>query len=188
MAEVLRQLLAAPPAVKHQELDLLSAEQSEIAELRGELERIRSLNHNQILAEAAGRHLLNSGAKNYVGQVFTISLDDGTAQFEVVVTTQKVGAKSPDEMRVDAETRTAELLEVLKGLPEGFKDLSGGEYSAGVTACIEHTEQCILEVLKTFEPVENNECSACNGSAVSTTFNSDGVPRDGECQECKNDQ
>ncbi|WP_274644245.1 hypothetical protein [Pseudomonas serbica] len=179
MAKDLRKLLAEPPAVK--------AEPPEMAALRAELERIRGLNHFQILAEAAGRHLVDSGAENYVGHVFTISLDDGTAQFEVVVTTQKVGAKSPHDRLVACEQRNAELIEVLKGLPEGFKDLSGGEHSAGVTACIEYTEQCIFKALKTSEPEENNECSNCNGSQVATTFDGDGVPRDGECLECKND-
>ena len=37
------------------------------------------------------------------------------------------------------------------------------------------------------KPTESgaSECGSCNGSLVATTFDADGVPRDGECQECK---
>jgi hypothetical protein len=139
MAKDLRKLLAEPPAVK--------AEPPEMAELRAELERIRGLNHFQILAEAAGRHLVDSGAKNYTGQVFTIALDDGTEQFEVVVTTQKLNGQSLHDRLVASERRNAELVVLLKGLPEEFKDLSGSECSAGVSACIEYTEQVIAKAL-----------------------------------------
>jgi hypothetical protein len=134
----------------------LYAEPPEMAELREELERIRSLNHNQILAESVGRHLLNSGAKNYLGEVFTITLDDGSDQFEVVVTTQKVNGKSPHDLLMASERRNAELTKVLKALPEEFKELSGSECTAGVTACIEHVEQCIFEA---FKPTESGESS-----------------------------
>lgn len=166
----------------------LYAEPPEMSELRAELDRIRNLNHAQILAESVGRHLLNSGAENYTGEVFTIALDDGSDQFEVVVTTQKVNGKSPHDLLLASERRNAELTKLLKGLPEEFKELSGSECTAGVTACIEHVEQSIFEALKAIEPEVNNECSNCNGSKVATTFDGDGVPRDGECQECKNAQ
>lgn len=186
IAKDLRKLLDGASVVKRQEPVI--AESPAMDVLRAELEGFRTLNHNQILAEAVGRHLLNSGAKNYTGEVFTIALDDGAEQFEVVVITQKVGAKNPHELRIEAEQRTAKLVEVLKGLPEGFKDLSGSECTAGVTACIEYTEHSIFEALKAIEPETSNECSNCNVSKVATTFDGDGVPRDEECQECKNGQ
>lgn len=91
-----------------------SPEMAELVELRAELARIRSVNHNQILAEAAARHLVNSNSKNYVGEVFTIALDDGSAKFEVVVTTQKVDGQSPHDLLQASEKRNAELVELLR--------------------------------------------------------------------------
>ncbi|WP_338924648.1 hypothetical protein V0M98_34075 (plasmid) [Pseudomonas silesiensis] len=91
-----------------------SPEMAELVELRAELARIRSVNHNQILAEAAARHLVNSNSKNYVGEVFTIALDDGSAKFEVVVTTQKVDGQSPHDFLQASEKRNAELVELLR--------------------------------------------------------------------------
>ena len=91
------------------------AERREAA-LREENNRLKNIDHRQILAESAAKYLLDSGAENFIGDVFTIEADDGVAKFEVIVTTQKVGAKSPGELcndfqqrLTDAEKRVAEL-------------------------------------------------------------------------------
>lgn len=75
------------------------------AALRGENTRLRSMDHRQILAESAAKYLLDSGAENFIGDVFTIEADDGFTKFEVIVTTQKVGAKSPGELCNDLKHR-----------------------------------------------------------------------------------
>lgn len=81
----------------------------ELERLHSEIDRLKGLDHNQILAESAARHLINSGAKNYTGEVFTITLDDGSEAFEVVVTTQRVGAKCPHELHSEAVTERDSL-------------------------------------------------------------------------------
>lgn len=67
------------------------------------------INHNQILAEAAARHLRDTGAKNYTGAVFAITFDTDGEQIEVLVTTQKVGAPTPHDLRLQAEAELAAL-------------------------------------------------------------------------------
>lgn len=69
------------------------------------------INHNQILAEAAARHLRDTGAKNYTGAVFAITFDTDGEQIEVLVTTQKVGAPTPHDLRLQAEAELAALRE-----------------------------------------------------------------------------
>jgi len=97
--------------VRAADYDALAAQRDEglarEAELRGEIERLKGLPHGQILAEAAAKHLLDSGAENFVGEVFTIDADDGQTQFEIVVTTQRVGAKSPGEICNELQQRLA---------------------------------------------------------------------------------
>jgi len=97
------------------------------AELRGEIERLKGLPHGQILAEAAARHLLDTGAENFVGEVFTIDADDGQTQFEIVVTTQKVGAKSPGEVCNDLQQRLAEAHDLLTFVKKCL--VKNGEYA-----------------------------------------------------------
>ena len=70
-----------------------------------EVERLKNMDHRQILAESAAKYLLDSGAENFIGDVFTIEADDGLVKFEVIVTTQKVGAKSPGEVCKDLQQR-----------------------------------------------------------------------------------
>lgn len=48
-----------------------------------------------------------------------------------------------------AEQRNAALTELLTGLPEGLKELSGCENTAGVQACIEYVEYCIGQIKPT---------------------------------------
>lgn len=69
------------------------------------------INHNKLLAEAAARHLRATGAKNYTGAVFTITFDADDEQIEVLVTTQKVGAPTPHDLRLQAEAELAALRE-----------------------------------------------------------------------------
>ena len=82
-----------------------------------EVERLKNIDHRQILAESAAKYLLDSGAENFIGDVFTIEADDGQTKFEVIVTTQKVGAKSPGELcnelkqRLTAADERADVLE-----------------------------------------------------------------------------
>lgn len=61
------------------------------------------INHNQTLARAAARYLRETGATNYAGVVFVITFDSGGEQLEVLVTTQKVGALTPHDLRLNAE-------------------------------------------------------------------------------------
>lgn len=94
-----------------------------MAALREELARVKGLDHNQLLAESAAQHLIKRGAENYTGEVFTIQLDDSTTKFEVVVSTQKVGAitvyerlAAAEQRNADVEKRAADLIECLWGI------------------------------------------------------------------------
>ncbi len=97
-------------------LKLLNEAIAERDTFKAEVERLKALPHGQILAESAGRYLLSSGAENFVGEVFTIEADDGTTKFEVVVTTQKVGAKSPGEVCNELQSELTKALELLEGV------------------------------------------------------------------------
>ena len=84
-----------------------------------EVERIKNMDHRQILAESAAKYLLDSGAEYFIGDVFTIEADDGQTKFEVTVTTQKVGAKSPGELCNELQQRLTaadERADELEGL------------------------------------------------------------------------
>lgn len=59
------------------------------------------------LAEAAAKRFIESGAANYTGDVFTVTREDGQPAFEVLVTIQKAGAKSPQD-------RVTELVPLLR--------------------------------------------------------------------------
>ncbi|MFF7108143.1 hypothetical protein [Pseudomonas sichuanensis] len=61
------------------------------------------LDYNKTLAEVAAYYLLTEAPVNYVGKVFTISLKDDEQSFEIVVTTQRIGAKTAHELRENAE-------------------------------------------------------------------------------------
>lgn len=86
-----------------------------------EVERLKNIDHRQILVESAAKYFLDSGAENFIGDVFTIEADDGKTKFEVIVTTQKVGAKSPGELcnelqqRLTAADGRVDVLETRKG-------------------------------------------------------------------------
>lgn len=64
------------------------------------------------LAKAVAKEMIDKGAENFIGEVHTITLDDGGQQFELVVTAQKVGAKHPmdlcDEMREERDKAKAQ--------------------------------------------------------------------------------
>lgn len=107
---------------------------AEVARLTAELERLKNLPHGQILAESAARHLLNSGAQNFIGDVFTIEADDGETKFEIVVTTQKVGAKSPGEVCNELQTKLGATQRALRQL---FDLVTLDEYPAGWTSKLE---------------------------------------------------
>lgn len=63
---------------------------SAAAVIRYQAEELKQLREqpSALLAESAARQLIESGAVNFVGSVFTITADAGGEQFEVVVTTQ----------------------------------------------------------------------------------------------------
>lgn len=50
------------------------------------------MNYSQHMADIAAQKLLDAGAPNYVGEVYTITVGE-EEQFEVLVTTQKVGLR-----------------------------------------------------------------------------------------------
>jgi hypothetical protein len=62
------------------------------------------LDYNELLAEAAACYLLREAPVTYSGKVFTISMKDGEQAFEIVVTTQRIGAETAHELREKAES------------------------------------------------------------------------------------
>lgn len=62
-----------------------------------------------------------------------------------------------------AEQRNAALTELLTGLPEGLKELSGCENTAGVQACIEYVEYCIGQIKPT-ESGASDKCASDGGT------------------------
>src|SRR6185436_20302358 len=97
------------------ELNLVTAERDAAL---AEVERLKNIDHRQILADSAAKYLLDSGAENLIGDVFAIEADDGQTKFEVIVTTQKVGAKSPGELCSELQQRLTaadERADVLDG-------------------------------------------------------------------------
>lgn len=86
-----------------------------LEDAEAEVARLRSLDHAQILADSAARKLLAEGAENYVGDVFTITVDNGEA-FEIVVTTQRVGAKSPHELHAEANAKLEYATQLLRDI------------------------------------------------------------------------
>ncbi|PTT31926.1 hypothetical protein [Pseudomonas sp. HMWF021] len=86
-------------------------------------------NHNEILAESAARYLRNIGAENYAGVVFTIEFDTGAEQIEVLVTTQKVGAPTPHDLRIKAENQRDTLLVQLNEANELLKKLADIDFN-----------------------------------------------------------
>ena len=83
---------------------------------------MNAINHNQILAEAAARYLRETGAINYTGAVFTITFTGRDEQIEVLVTTQKVGASTPHDLRIKAETQRDVLRDCLSDAREWLGD------------------------------------------------------------------
>lgn len=114
-----------------------------------EVTRLRSLDHAQILADSAARKLLAGGAENYVGDVFTITVDNGEA-FEIVVTTQRVGAKSPHELHAEASAKLEDAERRIR------KEIADGLLSSAflhcdvdkedVLLCIEHGPGTLSEI------------------------------------------
>lgn len=80
-----------------------------------------------------------------------------------------------------ADERADVLGGLLFSLPEGLKDLSGSENTAGVYACIDYIEQCIagLQLVSALKPAlatnDEHVCSGC-GSKGWTANCSECVP------------
>ena len=105
------------------------------------------IDHNQVLAEAAARHLRETGAINYTGAVFIINFDGGDQQIEVLVTTQKVGALTPHDLRVKAEERT-DLLEGLLLRTNELLYAIQGDPGAVPSSSIDSMRGRVFEALK----------------------------------------
>ena len=123
-----------------------------------EIERLKNIDHRQILAESAAKYLLDSGAENFIGDVFTIEADDGLVKFEVIVTTQKVGAKSPGEVCKDLQQRltVAERREnALEGLLRDTKTMLSNELSYEL---FEKIAQHIKRIDAALKPAAGSRC------------------------------
>lgn len=111
-----------------------------------EVDRLKNIDHRQILAESAAKYLLDSGAENFIGDVFTIEADDGLAKFEVIVTTQKVGAKSPGEVCKDLQQRLT-VAEQRAAVMEKALSRIAREHDCGCSPCTGScTSQVALEI------------------------------------------
>lgn len=82
--------------------------------------------YSEVLAEAAACYLLKEAPENYAGKVFTISLKDNEPAFEIVVTTQRIGASTAHDLREKAEAEREHVIAEnsrLIGLLFRMKDL-----------------------------------------------------------------
>lgn len=95
-------------------IDEVTSPQAEITALKEGLDRYKSLNPLELLAEAAGHYLVQHDIKNYFGHVFDITLDASGEQLEVVVTIRRVGAKSPQDLHEEAEAECRRLKSLLE--------------------------------------------------------------------------
>lgn len=66
-----------------------------------------NIQYPKLIADAVAQHFVDSGATNYTGDVYTVTVDATEQQFEIVVTTQLVGAKSPHDIAVEKAERLA---------------------------------------------------------------------------------
>ncbi|MBK3431438.1 hypothetical protein JJD84_11455 [Pseudomonas fluorescens] len=107
------------------------------------------INHNKILAEAAARHLRETGAVNYTGAVFIITFDNSGEQIQVLVTTQKVGAPTPHDFRVKAERQRDDLHKCLAAAREWLGDgkfadgLSRSYWRPAYSALVDHIDETL---------------------------------------------
>lgn len=108
-------------------IDEVISPQAEITALKEELNRYKSLNPSELLAEAAGHYLVQHDIKNYFGHVFDMTLDASGEQLEVVVTTRRVGAKSPQDMHEEAEAECRRLKSLLEEHHEASHQAAGCE-------------------------------------------------------------
>lgn len=74
------------------------------------------LKHPQILANAVGKYFRDVGFVNYAGEVYTLIVDDTDQQFEIVVTTQLVGAKTPHDLHVEANAKLERATQLLRDI------------------------------------------------------------------------
>ncbi len=143
-----------------------------------EVDRLKNIDHRQILAESAAKYLLDSGAENFIGDVFTIEADDGLVKFEVIVTTQKAGAKSPGEICKDLQQRltVAEQREVeLEGLLREVASLDprgeflgwqlDGKIDAALKPAAEAPGSTCNQIREESGLPTKNPCVACNNGA-----------------------
>lgn len=67
----------------------------------------------QAMADACADQAVRQGVKNYAGATYTVTRDSGE-QFEVVVTVQRSGAKSVQEINEELRAQLAELNPLLR--------------------------------------------------------------------------
>lgn len=85
------------------------------------------MNYSQHMADMAAQKLIDAGATNYVGEVFTITVGE-EEKFEVLVTTQKVGAKTPMQRFTEAK----ELLELIDNTLNTFDEIRPDSHVHGL--------------------------------------------------------
>lgn len=74
------------------------------------------LKYPQILANAVGEYFRDKGFINYEGEIYTLIADDTEQQFEIVVTTQLVGAKTPHDLREEAVAKLEYATQLLRDI------------------------------------------------------------------------
>ncbi len=148
--------------------DNCSVYRAERDALKAEVGRLKNLPHGQILAESAARHLLDSGAANFVGDVLSIDVDDGTTKFEIVVTTQKVGAKSPGEVCHELQSELTKARELLAEVIDGTGTSPGANKRYGkIRAYLASVPTCktCKGTGKEYDGAAHT-CTVCNGSGL----------------------
>lgn len=72
------------------------------------------MNSFQKLAEEVAGAAVAVGFKNYLGESYTINVDDKNESFEVMITVQRVGAKTVQEVNSELQGQLTAALDVLK--------------------------------------------------------------------------
>lgn len=72
------------------------------------------LDHPEVLAKAVAQYFHDKEITNYIGEVYSVTVGEGSEKFEIVVTTQRVDAKSPHDLRLEAEAKVEELKQLCR--------------------------------------------------------------------------
>lgn len=145
-------------------IDEVASPQAEITALKEELNRYKSLNHFELLAEAAGKYLVQHDIKNYFGHVFGLKLDASGEHLEVVVTTRKVGAKSPHDMHEEAEAECRRLRILLAEHHEASQQAAGCE--SNLQRLLEHAQAGTISSAESIKMIQE----AIRGIRLAASF------------------